>query len=209
MMLRRCSALLLAGAAVALTGCAPPAPTSDELVAEAEQHYLDYRTVTNDVQALIDDGPWHAEVSAYGMQPSGAGCSAGSYKFDLTRTTEVDAAQHAALRREVLEYLTGAGYEVEGQLLGSGASASTDVIVREQADFSLLMVTFIENGSVLLSATTKCWPGDRHDLSRAIFGGVTLGDGYLPREEAPSDPLFFGITPGAPDFGPTSSLKPE
>lgn len=207
MMLRRCSALFLAGAAVVLTGCAPAAPTGDALVAEAEQHYLEYRTITNDVQALIDDGPWRAEVSAYGMQPSGAGCSSDSYKFDLTRTTEVDAAQHAALRQEVVEYLTGAGYEVEGQQLGSGASASTDVIVREQADFSLLMVTFIENDSILVSATTMCWPGDRYDLSRAIFGGVTLGDGYLPREEAPSDPLFFGIAPGAPDFGPTSSPK--
>lgn len=209
MKLRWCSALILAGGAAALTGCAPPAPTGDALVAEAEQHYLDYRTVTNDVQALIDDGPWDAEISAYGMQPSGAGCSAGNYKFDLTRTTEVDAAQHAALSQEVVKYLTGAGYEVESQMLGSGASASTDVIVREQADFSLLMVTFMKNDSVLVSATTKCWPGDRHDLSRAIFGGVTLGDGYLPREEAPSDPLFFGIAPGAPAFGPTSSPKSE
>ncbi|MFK0402249.1 hypothetical protein ACIQTT_07975 [Microbacterium sp. NPDC090225] len=180
-------------------------PTGSELVAQAEQHYLDYRRVTNDVQALIFDGPWQTEISAFGMQPSGAGCGDDAYKFDLTRTTQIDPGEQDALRDEVSRHLTDAGFEVEGQELGSGKAQSSDVIVREQGDFSRLMVTFIANGSVLVTATTKCWPGDRAELSKLIFGGVTLSEGYLPREESPSDPLFFGVTPGEPAFGPTPS----
>ncbi|WAA66689.1 hypothetical protein [Microbacterium oxydans] len=178
-------------------------PTGDELVAQAEQHYLDYRGVTNDIQALIFDGPWPVEVGSFGMQPSGAGCPDGSYKFDLARSTQVDPAQHAALSESVREHLIEEGYDVEGQDLGSGEAKSTDVIVRKQGDFSLLMVTFIANGSVSVTATTKCWPGDRIELSDLMFGGATLSEGYLPREESPSDPLFFGVTPGEPAFGPT------
>ncbi|MDF2509732.1 MAG: hypothetical protein K0Q52_3591, partial [Microbacterium sp.] len=168
--------------ALALTGCSNEGdgmatPTGDELVAQAEQHYLDYRGVTNDVQALIFDGPWSAEVGTFGMQPSGAGCPDGSYKFDLARSTEVDPAEHPALSESVREHLTDAGYDVEGQELGSGESKSTDVIVRKQGDFSLLMVTFIANGSVSVTATTKCWPGDRVELSKLLFGGATLSEG--------------------------------
>lgn len=194
--------------ALALTGCANEGdgmatPTGDELVAQAEQHYLDYRGVTNDIQALIFDGPWPVEAGSFGMQPSGAGCPDGSYKFDLARSTQVDPAQHAALSESVREHLIEEGYDVEGQDLGSGEAKSTDVIVRKQGDFSLLMVTFIANGSVSVTATTKCWPGDRIELSDLMFGGATLSEGYLPREESPSDPLFFGVTPGEPAFGPT------
>lgn len=200
---------VLAVLALALTGCVNEGdgmtPTGDELVAQAEQHYLDYRSITNDVQALIHDGPWQLDIASYGMQPSKAGCSADSYKFDLTRSTTVEPDEQRALSEAVVDYLTTAGYEVEGQDLGSGSAASTDVIVRKQGDFSLLMVTFIANGSVLVTATTKCWPGDRNEISEQIFGGVTLSEGYLPREESPSDPLFFGVTPGEPAFGPTPS----
>lgn len=183
-------------------------PTGDELVAQAKQHYFDYRSITNDVQALIYDGPWEAETGSFGMQPSAAGCGDNGYKFDLTRTTQVDPDAQDALRDEVRRYLADAGFELEGQELGSGKAQSSDVIVRQQGDFSLLMVTFIANGSVLVTATTKCWPGDRNEISREIFGGVTLSEGYLPREESPSDPLFFGVTPGEPAFGSTPTPSP-
>ncbi|MFJ4253628.1 hypothetical protein [Microbacterium sp. NPDC090003] len=195
--------------ALALTGCVNGGdgmtPTGDELVAQAKQHYFDYRSITNDVQALIYDGPWEAEIGSFGMQPSAAGCGDNGYKFDLTRTTQVDPDAQDAMRDEVRRYLTDAGFEVEGQELGSGEVQSSDVIVRRQGDFSLLMVTFIANGSVLVKANTKCWPGDRNEISQEIFGGVTLSEGYLPRKESPSDPLFFGVTPGEPSFAPTPS----
>jgi len=183
-------------------------PTGDELVAQAKQHYLDYRGVTNEVQALIDEGPWQADVGTFGMQPSGAGCPDGSYNFSLTRATHVDPAEHSAMADAVRTYLEDAGYELEGMNLGSAESGSADIIVRKQGDFSVLMVTFIHNGNILVSADTKCWPGDRAELSKAIFGGVYLSEGYLPAEEAPSDPLFFGVTPGEPGFRPTSSPTP-
>ncbi|MFK3676815.1 hypothetical protein ACI2IP_03755 [Microbacterium sp. NPDC090218] len=196
--------------ALALTGCTNEGdgmatPTGDDLVAQAKEHYLDYRGVTNDVQALIFDGPWEAPGGSFGMEPSGAGCPEGSYKFSLARSTEVDPGEHAERSSAVQKYLTDAGYELDGMDLGSGEVKSTDVIVREQGDFSLLTVTFITNGSVLVTATTKCWPGDRIELSGLIFGGANLSEGYLPREESPSDPLFFGVTPGEPAFGPTPS----
>ncbi|WP_022889410.1 hypothetical protein [Agromyces italicus] len=183
-------------------------PTGNELVAQAKQHYFDYRAVTNDIQALIDEGPWDAEIGTFGMQPSGAGCPDGSYNFSLTRSTHVDPAEHDELADAVRTYLEDAGYEFEDKEFGSSESGSSDVIVRKQGDFSLLMVTFIHNGNVLVSADTKCWPGERAELSRAIFGGVTLAEGYLPHEEAPSDPLFFGVTPGQPGFGPTPTPTP-
>ncbi|MGV8883279.1 MAG: hypothetical protein ACOH19_14115 [Rhodoglobus sp.] len=176
-------------------------PTGDELVAQAKQHYLDYRTVTNEVQALIFEGPWEADIGTFGMQPAGAGCRDDTYKFDLIRSTRLDQGAHAAAHDKVLEYLTQAGYTVEGKDLGSGDSKSDDLIVRKQGDFSQLMVTFIANGSVLVTATTQCWPGNRTELSKLIFGGVNLlEEGYLPHEESPSDPLFFGVTPGEPAF---------
>lgn len=196
-----------------LTGCTNEGdgmatPTGDELVAQAKQHHLDYREVTNGVQALIYDGPWEAPGGSFGMQPAGAGCPDNSYKFDLARTTKVDPAQHAEQSAAVQKYLIDAGYELDGMDLGSGEMQSSDVIVRKQGDFSLLMVTFITNGNVLVTATTKCWPGDRYELSDLMFGGVNLSEGYLPREESPSDPLFFGVTPGEPAFGPTPTPTP-
>ncbi|WP_282848900.1 hypothetical protein [Microbacterium oxydans] len=199
--------------ALVLTGCTNEGdgmatPTGDELVAQAKQHYLDYREVTNGVQALIFEGPWEAPGGSFGMEPSGAGCPDGSYKFSLARSTEVDPAQHAERSLAVQKYLTEAGYELDGMDLGSGETQSSDVIVREQGDFSLLTVTFITNGNVLVTATTKCWPGDRYELGDLLFGDANLSEGYLPREESPSDPLFFGVTPGEPAFGPTPKPTP-
>ncbi|UUE21155.1 hypothetical protein [Microbacterium sp. J1-1] len=199
---------VMAVLALVLTGCTNEGegmatPTGDELFAQAKQHYLDYRDVTNSVQGLIFDGPWEAPGGSFGMEPSGAGCPDGSYKFSLARSTEVDPEQHAEQSAAVQKYLTDAGYELAGMDLGSGEVQSSDVIVREQGEFSLLTVTFITNGNVLVTATTKCRPGDRYELGDLMFGDANLSEGYLPREESPSDPLFFGVTPGEPAFGPT------
>ena len=200
-MLRRLFAAVPA-LVLGLVGCAPepPVPTGDELFAEARQHYFEYRTVTNDIQALIYEGPWEADIGSYGMQPSGAGCDDNAYAFDLTRTTRLPEAGQKDLGSLVLDYLDDAGYEVGGQELGSGTSQSLDLIVRKQAPFSQLMVTIIGNGSVLVTATTACWPGDEDELSELISGGVNLSAGYLPDQESPTDPLFFGVTPGEPAF---------
>lgn len=185
-----------------LVGCAsePPVPTGDELFKQAKQHYFEYRTVTNDIQALIHEGPWEADIGSYGMQPSGAGCDDDSYAFDFTRTTRLPEEGQEELGSRVLDYLDKNGYEVEGQELGSGRSQSLDLIVRKQAPFSQLMVTLIGNGSVLVTAKTACWPGDEDELSELMFGDVNLSQGYLPDQESPTDPLFFGVTPGKPAF---------
>lgn len=192
-----------------LTGCGGgqmAEPTGDELYAQAEALYFDYRETTNGVQAQIDEGPWTVGGggAGYGMQPSGAGCGDG-WKFDLSRATTIDTGDMDAARQAVADHLTDAGFEVEGMDLGTGEVTSSDVIVREQGVFSLLTVTFVSNGNVLVTATTTCNAGDPSELSDMLFGGVRLADGYLPTEEAPSDPLFFGITPGDPQFVTSTS----
>lgn len=191
-----------------LTGCGggPVAePTSDELYAQAEEVYFAYREFVNGLLAVIHDGPWEVRDSgAYGMVPSGGGCGDG-WNFSLSRSTTVDPAQQDRMRQDVADYLADAGYEVEGMDLGSGEPVSSDVIVREQGLFSLLTVTFVDNGSVLLVADTACHPGDHVELGDMLFGDAQLAKGYLPREESPSDPLFFGVTPGDPQFLPSPS----
>lgn len=206
-------AVAVALAGLLLTGCVDgkdgmDTVTGEELVDQAEQHYRDYRTVTNDVQRLIFDGPWQTDIGSYGMQPVDLGCDAGQYAFDLVRTTRVDPAAQASMRESVVAYLEDAGFDLEEQELGDGDSQSTDVIVRKQGDFSQLMVTFIANGSVLVSATTACWPGDADELGDLLFGDAVLAEGYLPREESPDDPLFFGVTPGEPSFRPGATPAP-
>jgi hypothetical protein len=188
-----------------VTGCGggPVAePSGDELYAQAEEVYFGYREVVNGVLSTIHEGPWSVGEGGYGMEPSSAGCD-GGWNFGLTRSTTVDPAEQDRMRQDVVAYLTDAGYEVEGLDLGSGESASGDVIVREQGVFSLLTVTFVANGNVLVVADTACHPGDHFELGDMLFGGVQLAQGYLPREESPSDPLFFGITPGDPQFMPS------
>ncbi len=193
-------------ATAALTGCMTgeqmTTPTGDELFAQAREHYFSYRTVTNAVQALIHDGPWGSDGGSYGMEPSGAGCDDGTYKFDLLRDTQIDPATLPEVTDRVRDYLNGQGFTVTGWDLGSGVYATHDLHVRDQGDFDLLMITFFTNGGVIVAAETRCWPGDYIKLGDLMFGDVYLSEGYLPREESPSDPLFFGVTPGDPQFLP-------
>jgi len=189
-------------AALLLTGCGGTVaePTEDDVYAQAESLYFEYRETTNEVLSIVDDGPWR--VDTYGMTPSGAGCGDG-WKFDLARSTSIDPTAIADTRAAVAEHLIGAGFDVEGMDLESDAASSGDVIVREQGVYSLLTVTFVDNGNVVVTATTPCHAGDRFALSDRLFGEDALpGQGYLPAEESPSAPLFFGITPGEPKFAP-------
>lgn len=182
-----------------LAGCGGTVeqPTMEEQFAQAERLYYAYRETTNGVLAAIDEGAW--KVNGYGMTPSGAGCGDG-WKYELSRSTKVDPADAPARRTAAVDYLVGEGFEVEGMDLGDDELGSRDVIVREQGVYSLLTVTFATGGNVLVVATTPCNPGDPHALADRIVGDVRPGQGYFPKRESPSDPLFFGITPGDPQF---------
>lgn len=181
--------------------------TDEQLYERAESLYMEYRTQTNEVLALIDEGAWVVNDGGYGMSPSGVGCGDG-WKFDLTRSTIVDPAAQPRMRQAVVEHLAARGYEVAGMDLASQTVASGDVIVREQGVYSLLTVTFVSNGSVLVKATTPCQSGDQQVLRQRIFGDEMLEFGYLPQEESPADPLSFGITPGDPRFLPSPAPTP-
>ncbi|GAB2698075.1 hypothetical protein GCM10027071_09690 [Microbacterium marinum] len=201
------TAVALLGAATMLallTGCGgePDMEPTADVRERAEAVYFDYREQTNLVLAIIDEGPWVVGGSAeYGMVPSSSGCDDG-WKFDLTRSTTIDPASVDGLREKVAAHLDDAGFTVEGMELGAEGEGSGDVIVRQQGVFSLLVVTFVDNGNVLVKATTACQHGDARELGKALFGDARLAEGYLPSEESPSDPLFFGIAPGDPQFAP-------
>lgn len=181
-------------------------PTGNELYAQAEALYFDYRDVVNGVLSAVSDEPWKVE-GLYGMEPSEAGCR-GGWNFTLGRMTTVDPASHDELRQSVADYLTGAGFEVQDEVVGAGDPVSEDVVVTEQGDFSSLRATFVSNGNVLVTASTRCMPGDVGELDTLLFDGVTVAEGYLPTSESPSDPLFFGVTPGEPGFLPTPTATP-
>lgn len=192
---------------LAACGGADVTETDEQLYERAESLYMEYRGQTNEVLALIDEGAWAVSDGGYGMSPSGAGCGDG-WKFDFTRSTTVDPAAQPRMRQAVAEHLTAEGYELAGMELGSDSVASSDVIVREQGVYSLLTVTFVSNGNVVVQATTPCQRGDKQVLREQIFGEEMLEFGYLPLEESPSDPLFFGITPGEPRFLPSPTPTP-
>ncbi|OYC97923.1 hypothetical protein [Microbacterium sp. Yaish 1] len=188
-------ALGLATSCAALTGCASsdPPPSGVALYWQAESLYFDFRETTNGVLAVIDEGPW--EVRTYGMTPSGAGCDDG-WKFDLTRTTTIDPTDVEGKREAVAQHLVSEGFDVDGMDLAPGEVASTDVIVREQGVYTLLTVTLVDNGNVVVTATSPCKPGDKFELSRMLFGTGPLPEGYLPDRESPADPVFFGTDLG-------------
>ncbi|MFE6735883.1 hypothetical protein [Microbacterium sp. NPDC057650] len=188
-----------------LAGCAPkeehvPTPTGDALYSQAEQHYRDYRQVTNGIQKQIYDGPWEVGDGGYGMVPEDGGCEAGSYAFELSRATDIAPDDIPAMRDKLRTYLTEQGYDIGEWGLGSGESESLDLIIEKQGDFSDLRIISHASGAVRVRATSACWPGNIDDLDARLFGDVYLSDGYLPDEESPSDPLFWGITPGDPQF---------
>lgn len=175
-------------------------PTGQVLFDQAEQKYRDYRSVVNGVQAAIFDGPWGVGGD-YGMLPSDLQCEEGEYKFHLTRSVELDPSDYEAAQGRARDALVEAGFSFDGQGLGSGEQSSVDLVVKDQLGFSELRVAFFQaTTGVIVWARTDCSPGDRHELSNLLFHGELDLNGYLPKMESPSEPLFFGITPGDPQF---------
>lgn len=182
-----------------MTGCqSEPAPTGEALYADAEKTYFEYREFVNGVQSVIASGPWG--LGQYGMQPSRCDDNTG-YEFDLGRTLQIDVAQRQMHVDAVVKHLEDAGMSPSYGTLGSGGRKLIQFLVSDEGGFDKLLLTFDYDGRVVLSATTACRPGDAFALSDMIFGEEHTLTGYLPSDaEAPTDPLFFGITPGDPQF---------
>lgn len=186
-----------------MTGCdsAAPAPTGDALYADAKRTYMDYREFVNGVQSVLSTGPWEiGQLGVYGMQPDQCGNGAG-YRFDLNRSLNLDPSTRESNADAVEDHLKDAGLSPSRRVLGVGDESLIQVAVRDQGGFSQLLIEFDGQGRVRVAADTSCRPGDAHELSDMLFGDeVFLGD-YLPTDiESPTDPLFFGITPGDPQF---------
>jgi len=185
-----------------MTGCTP-APTGDALYADAEQTYFSYREVVNELQLEYHDGPWEVgSLGSYGMQPNQCDNDAG-YNFTLGRHVWLDGSKREEYADIAERFLKGKGLSPVRQVIGADDNEGQllQVIVRNQSDYELLMVQFRKNGNVTIDIETACRPGDAFELSDMLFGDVNFLGGYLPSDvEAPTDPLFFGITPGDPQF---------
>ncbi|PQZ54779.1 hypothetical protein CQ040_14410 [Microbacterium sp. MYb54] len=190
---------------IIMTGCtvSGPAPQGQALFNEAEENYLRYRGFVNELQTTLADEDWKiGQLGVYGMQP--VECDGDDqYRFDLNRSIELDGAQREAYADSVEEFLTDNDMTPQRRVLGEDGQEGQliQLTVRDEGDFSLLLVEIRQDGRVRIAAETACWPGDRDELSELLFHGERLGEGYLPTDvESPTDPLFFGITPGDPQF---------
>lgn len=198
------SVLALAGVLV-LAGCTvgETVPSGHSLYDDAEENYVRYRGFVNDLQSTMSEKDWEIDqLGAYGMQP--IECDAASqYRFDLNRSIVLDASKREDYADTVEEFLANKGMTVQRSVLGADDQQGqlTQLMVRDEGDFSLLLVEIRQDGRVRVAVETVCWPGDRDELSALLFHGERLGAGYLPTDvESPTDPLFFGITPGEPRF---------
>jgi hypothetical protein len=184
-----------------MTGCTP-GPTGDALSADAEQTYLEYREVVSELQLAFHDGPWTVGgLGSYGMQPNQ--CDSTGYNFTFYRSIRLDGSQRTEYADIAERFLKEQGLSPERQVIGADDKAGQvlQVIVRDQGDYELFLVKILKNGNISINIDTACRPGDAFELSEMLFGGVYLNEGYLPTDvEAPTDPLFFGITPGDPQF---------
>lgn len=187
-----------------MTGCGTdPVPTGEKLYGEAKSTYLEYREFVNELQVALHDGPWEiGQVGSYGMQP--IRCEGGDgYYFSLHRNVRLDGSKREAYADITEHFLTQEGLAPTRGTLGSDDQAGQviQVSVHDEEEFSTLLVEFRKNGNIGISADTTCSPGDSYELSALLFGGMYLSEGYLPVDtESPRDPLFFGITPGDPQF---------
>ncbi|PQZ54780.1 hypothetical protein CQ040_14405 [Microbacterium sp. MYb54] len=186
-----------------MTGCdnADPVPAGEALYADAEQTYMDYREFVNGVQSVLSTDPWIVgQVGDYGMQPDQ--CDNGNgYQFNLGRRLTMELADREQNADAIEQYLTDAGMTPSRRTLGEGSDSLVQIAVADERGFELLLIEFGKNGNALISAATACRPGNAHDLSDMLFGDIYFLGDYLPTDvESPTDPLFFGITPGDPQF---------
>ena len=173
------------------------------LYAEAEQTYFDYRGLVNELQLALHEGTWEiGQLGSYGMQP--LRCDDGNgYYSSLHRNVVLDGDKRKDYADLAEQFLAEQGFSPARGTLGADDHEGQliQVIVRDEGDFAMLLVEFRKNGNIGISADTRCRPGDSYELSDLLFGGVYLSEGYLPIDtESPTDPLFFGITPGDPQF---------
>ena len=185
-----------------MTACTP-APTGDELFSEAEANYLRYREFVNELQSTLSTDPWEiGQLSSYGMQPS-ACAGPDTYQYRLNRHVQLSASERESYADTAEAFLADQGFHPGRSVLGTDDQEGQliQVKVRGEGDFELLLVEIDKTGNVLVAARTNCWAGNQAELSERLFHGEALGAGYLPTDvEAPTDPLFFGITPGDPQF---------
>lgn len=196
--------ILFLTCAAFMTGCtsSEPPPIGQALFHDAEANYLRYRGFINELQSTLSADDWTiGQLGVYGMQP--VECDGEQYRFDLNRSIALDGAQREEYADTVEDFFTDNEMSPQRSVLGGDDQEGQliQVTVRDQGDFSLLLVEIRNDGQVRIAAETTCWPGDRDELSALLFHGERLGAGYPPTDvEAPTDPLFFGITPGDPQF---------
>ncbi|WP_156118232.1 hypothetical protein [Microbacterium sp. ZOR0019] len=199
---------------IVMTGCTVngPAPQGQALFDEAEENYLRYRGFVNELQTTLADEDWTiGQLGVYGMQP--VECDGDDqYRFDLNRSIQLDGSQREAYAKTVEEFLTDNDMTPQRRVLGENDQEGQliQVTVRDEGDFSQLLIEIRKDGRVRIAAETVCWPGNAFDLSDMLFGDIYFLGDYLPSDvESPTDPLFFGITPGDPQFATETPAPTE
>ncbi|MFK0403159.1 hypothetical protein ACIQTT_12565 [Microbacterium sp. NPDC090225] len=194
-----------------MTSCqsSEPAPTGDDLFTDAEKTYLEYRTLVNGVQSVLSSGPWIVgQLGEYGMQPSHCDNDTG-YQFSLGRLLRLDVADRNSNADAIEQHLLDIGMTPGRRTLGEGAKSLIQIEARDEQGLEQLLIEFGSNGTAVVSATTTCRPGDAGELGDLLFGDIYFLGDYLPADtESPTDPLFFGITPGDPQFTQKPSPTP-
>ncbi|GEM_PF-1478513 len=209
--------LLLATAALLLSGCQAAAPTdpnegtqmpelSDEAVyAEGKQRFADFRAEVAAVQLGLHDGTW--QVDRYGAVPIAAECvgAAPGYSFDLGRSVvsldfDVEQAPDALIEQLLAKGWGGAGVTAEERATPGQASRVVTASDSPEGNVRQLIVSFYEgNGSISVKAESACFPGDEARLYDLVIPDKSsLIVPIYPASEHPNDaPLFrFSLADG-------------
>lgn len=196
-------AALAAGMAVMMTGCGFSAPAGDELYRDGERRYTEYATVMHSVIMAIHEGEWVVDSFGASPFPCRIDGAASGYAFSWVRllqpevldVDDVTAAAAAAFEAADMEASTatfGEGDAREVNVIGTGGPVGRGVVTIRPG-----------RGTIEVSASPGCFPGDAGDLSDMVFDGLVY-DGAaqrFPAFEGPDwQPRFYFPEEGSPVY---------
>lgn len=197
---RSLSASIAVTLGLVLAGCAPAAPTEEELVSEARALYMEYRGSVAEVMEHLGPDPWRVVV--YGDLPEA--CSASSYMFTMNRTFAPDGTvwrlptDKETYLNDVASWLVDQGYDKSVLREYTGDIATIMLTTHNKnAKVGALKLRFTWGqmaDTIELEATSTCGNGDAQLLDELIFPKTwtELRRIVSPEEELPNATPLFG-----------------